>query len=421
LPRTMGRVLSGWCEFPNLASSADRSPPRHCTGIIAMPGFSQSRRLAIARMSAAVSLPLLGWSSEAQAGTPLENAFDRLVRAEGYKDDAPGLAVMVQQPGQPAFIRCAGAATLKEPRPVTSKTMFELASVSKPITATAILTLHDQRKLAISDDVRKVLPELPEYDRKHPIRIRDLLLQISGLASYMDIANVPAKNKGYWVNEDYVGEFARQNIPQSFPTGEKFEYNNTNYVLLAVIIARVSGKSYGTYLREAIFDPAGMQTAFVSEGPGSVPAVDGRVDAIGYSMQDGQWQERWGLPPARQEKLLTAGDGSIWCSAEDMAAWDLALNNGKLLRPPTAKMAITPSRTRDGKTNDYGCGWSLDYENPERVRGFWHSGGWGGFGTYYYHDLQTRRTIVLLGNGRPLNSDKVWYALTEIVEKHGSK
>ncbi len=196
-----------------------------------------SRRDALHRLAAGTALAAALTPSRACAARKLDDPFDRLVRSEGFTDDGPGLAVLAQQRGQPAFMRCVGLATLKDRMPVTPQTMFELASVSKTMTATAVLMLQEQEKLRISDDVRKFIPELPEYNKRQPIRIQDLLQHTSGLASYFDIQDVPQKNEGYWVNADYVGEFARQNIPLDFPTGQKHAYNNTNYLLAAVVIA----------------------------------------------------------------------------------------------------------------------------------------------------------------------------------------
>ena len=382
---------------------------------------SISRRSALRTLSAFAGLHAAGADLLADpAPTPLEKAFDELVAREGFTSDGPGLAVMSRQSGGPrhgqVFVRGVGLARLKDRTPVTPDTMFELASVSKIMTATAVLQLHDQKKLAVTDDIRKHIPELPEYSRAQPIRIRDLLQHTSGLASYFDFQDVPAKNQEYWVNDDYIGEFARQKIPQSFPTGARYEYNNSNYLVLAVLIARVSGKSYGGFLRESIFGPAGMKTAFVSEGPGSIPKVAGREDAIGYVEADGGWREEWSVPPHRQEKLLTCGDGSIWCSARDMAAWDAFVHGGQMLKPATVKLALTPSKTRDGKTNGTGLGWALYYEGAKPA-GYWHNGGWGGFGTYYYHDIASGRSIAMLGNGRPLDMDKFWYALTTLLDQ----
>src|SRR5436190_7237918 len=107
--------------------------------------FSAGRRRAISRIAAAVALPFVASPSASHA--KLDDTFDRLARAEGYDDAGPGLAVAIQERGQPVFSRCIGLATLHDRRPVTPKTMFELASVSKPITATAVLTLHERKQL----------------------------------------------------------------------------------------------------------------------------------------------------------------------------------------------------------------------------------------------------------------------------------
>jgi CubicO group peptidase (beta-lactamase class C family) len=378
-----------------------------------MSRLDVSRRQALAAIAGSLSFAL--GTRRASAASPIDREFQKLVAAEGFTSDGPGLVVMSRRNKEEPFFGCVGLATLHDQRPVTPQTMFELASVSKIITACATLILHDQKKLFVTDEVRKHLPEFPEYGKSQPIRVRDLLQHTSGLPSYMDFTDVPSKNDGYWVNDDYVAYFAKQKPALTFPAGARHEYNNTNFLLLAAIIARVTGKRYGAFLKEAIFEPAGMKTAFVSEGPGSVPPVNGRVDAIGYAQNEGKWDEAWGLQPRRRETLLTCGDGAIWCSAEDMAGWDAFVHSGKMLKPATAKMALTPTKTRDGNTGN-GLGWALYYEGS-KLAGYGHNGGWGGFGTYYYHDIASSRTIVMLGNGRPLDMDKFWYSLTAILDK----
>lgn len=391
-----------------------------------MSQILQSGRRAFLQAAAAASASLLSATPHGLAESPLDRPVDDLVKSLGFSGDEPGLAVLIQEAGQPPFMRCVGLARLHDRRTVTPQTMFELASVSKPMTAAAILWLHEQGKLDIADDIRKPLPEMPLYDKKRPIKIRDLLHHVSGLASYLDFKNVPAKNKDaegkeYWLSSDYVGEFARQKIPLDFPTGQKYEYNNTNYTLLAVIIERITGKSYGKFMREAIFSPAGMKSAFVNEGPGSVPDSNTRIDAIGYEWKRGEWSESWGAPPHRKETLLTVGDGAIWCSLEDLAAWDRAIVNKALLRAETWKPALSPSTTLDGATNPYGLGWRLYYSKPSKLNGFGHTGSWGGFGTYYYHDLNKKRTIAYLSNGRDFDGDKLWESLDGLADKHGLK
>ena len=352
----------------------------------------------------------------------LAAVIDDLVRENGFTADKPGLAVVVYQPGRLHFQKGYGLANLDKQIPVTPRTLFELASVSKTFTATAVLILHDRGKLSVHDDVRQYLPELPEYRKDRPVRISDLLQHTSGLPDYMDFEDVPQRHKGYWVNEDYAGEFARQRrkFPLQFPPGEKYEYNNTNFMLLALIVERVSGVSFGTFLRDEVFGPAGMKDSFVYEGPDAVPAhpAPGCVNAVGYEKgkKKGRWEAAWGAPPFRHEELLTVGDGAVWTNLEDMARWDAALRAGKLLKPETMRLALTPSKTRDGKTNDYGFGWGL-YFDHDKLIGYGHDGSWGGFRTSYYRSLAADRTTVLLSNRGDFDPDKFWYALDAVVEK----
>ena len=147
--------------------------------------------------------------NNAVADDQLTEAIDRLAASEGITDDGPGVAVLVFQPGKINFRKGYGLADLKSEAPITTRTMFELASISKQFTATAILILHERGALSVDEDVRKYLPELPVY-RSGPIRIRDLLTHTSGLPDYMKFDDPPARHSTYWVNEDYIGGIARQ-------------------------------------------------------------------------------------------------------------------------------------------------------------------------------------------------------------------
>jgi CubicO group peptidase (beta-lactamase class C family) len=218
-----------------------------------------------------------------------------------------------------------------------------------------------------------------------------------------------------------VREFSkRQNdMPLAFPTGQRYAYNNTNYLLLASVIERVSKKSYGDFLHEAIFTPAVMKDSFVNENPETVPQESKRcVHAIGYEKgENPPWKAAWETPPARQEKLLTVGDGSVWTNLSDMANWDRALRNRKLIKNQTMQLALTPSKTHDGKTNNYGFGWTV-YPGDAGLNGFGHEGAWGGFKTSYYRLLIADRTTVILSNRGDFDPDKFWYALNDVIEKH---
>lgn len=366
----------------------------------------------------------LAVGGDISADEKLTRAIDRLARNEDFTEGDPGVAVWVYQPGRINFRKGYGLADLKSETPITPHTMFELASVSKAFTATAILILHERGVVSVDDDVRKHLPELPAY-RSKPMRIRDLLNHTSGLPDYMEFDDPVARHRTYWVNEDYTGEFARQQkeFPLEFTPGLKYEYSNSNYLLLATIIARVSKKSFGTFLRDEIFVPVGMKHTFVYESPQSVPqpAPAGCLRAVGYQEgKKGSWKAGWGAPPARSERYLSAGDGGVWSNLEDMAAWDAAQRAGAMLQPATRAFAFTPTHTQDGKKNDYGCGWEVEFKNGKMI-GYGHDGSWDGFRTMYWRDLSTDRTTVLLGNRDDFDPYDILESLDELIEEHAAK
>ena len=163
-----------------------------------------------------------------------------------------------------------------------------------------------------------------------------MLQHVSGLPSYFDLESVPKGNKRYWVNADYLPAMGKAQL--DFPIGQKYEYNNTNYMLMALVIERAAKKPFGEVMRDEIFVPAGMKNTFVHSGPGSIPKNTAPPcnDAIGYERNDGSWVATWGLPPAfREADHLEVGDGAIWSTLEDMANWDAALHTNKLLKPAT--------------------------------------------------------------------------------------
>lgn len=346
------------------------------------------------------SCGLMLGATEVRAQTPqraprLDAAIDELVAKNGIRPNGPGVAIFVRQPGHVHFMKGYGLANLKTRVAVTPQTRFYLASLSKSFTATAILILHERGRLSIHDHVRAYLPELPVYGPV--IRVQDLLHHVSGLPEYLDLKNVPMHHRGYWVDEDYLAEFSRRRLPLRFATGEKYEYSNTNYLLLALIVKRVAKKSFGVFLPDEVFVPAGMKHAFVHEIhnpvlPRSTPDV---VDAIGYERgsQGEAWRESWGTPPFRNEALATVGDGGIWCNLEDLARWDAAMRQGKLLKPATMQLALTQSQTSDGKKNNYGFGWSLYFNKTGKMIGYGHRGLWRGFRANYYDYLLEDRPL----------------------------
>lgn len=401
--------------FPSFGGSAGASPSRtNC-------------RSACRCLLVVLLLLLMPYEAQAQVeriSNELVSAIDRLAEKNGITRETPGLALLIYQPGRLRYAKGYGLANVERKERITQETMFELASVTKTLTATAVLILHDRSKLSIQDDIRKHLPELPDYQPGHPIRIRDLLHHTSGLPDYMSFEGVKSRHRhSYLVNDDFLPLFAEQKAQFSldFPTGQKYEYNNTNFMLLATIIERVSHDPFAKFMRDELFAPAGMEHTFIYNEPKAAPEHRGPHNhAVGYEWNKDKerWVASWGTPPARHESLLSVGDGGIWTCLDDMFKWDAALRAGKFLKSQTWKLAFSPSKTSDGKTNGYGLGWSVYYDDPKNLYGYGHDGSWGGFRTTYYRYLTADRTTVLLSNRGNFDTDKFWTDLDQTIDKH---
>ena len=236
----------------------------------------------------------------------LKAAVAKLVQDTGIRSSEPGIAVLAVTPGRILLMEGYGLANIASKEVITPCTRFDLASVSKTFTSTAVLILQERGLLSIDDDVRKYLPELPQYPNG-PLRVRDLLHHISGLTDYLELDSISKSNKLYWVNTDYLAALAKAKL--DFPIGQKYEYNNTNYMLLALVVERVAKKPFGEVLRDEIFLPAGMKNTFVYSSPASIPenATPPCNNAVGYENEKKRWVARWGFP--RPSAGRTPGSG----------------------------------------------------------------------------------------------------------------
>jgi CubicO group peptidase (beta-lactamase class C family) len=370
---------------------------------------------ALACVCVLLSQPVSAQSDAAVGSRALKTAVAKLVRDTGIRSGEPGIAVLAMRAGRVLLMEGYGLADIARKEAITTCTRFELASVSKSITATAALILQERGLLSIDDDVRKFIPELPRY-ANGPLRIRDMLQHVSGLTDYLQLESVPKSNKTYWVNADYLAALGK--APLDFAIGQKYEYNNTNYMLMAIVIARAAGKPFGDVLRDEIFLPAGMNNTFVYSGPASIPADAAPPcnNAVGYEKENGKWVASWGFPPGyKQPDHLEVGDGAIWSNLEDMAKWDAALRTNKLIKPATMKLALAGSKPNKG----YGLGWHLYREDDGSLYGYGHDGYWEGFNTMYYNYLTGNHSIVLLSNrGKAIDLDEFWEKLSGLIDSH---
>lgn len=302
--------------------------------------------------------------------------IDELMRA--YSGDVPGASVLVLRDGEPVVRASYGLADMEAHVPATPTTNYRLASVTKQFTAAAILLLAEDGRLQLDDRIRKWLPSLPKAAER--VTIRHLLTHTSGLIDYEDV--IPKTFKPQLHDADVVRLLESQDRTY-FAPGSDYRYSNSGYALLAVIVERVSGKTFATFLRERIFQPLGMSnTVAFEEG---ISTVSNR--AFGYSEEQG----RWGRTDQSQTSAVL-GDGGIYSSIDDLAKWDAALYDGRLLRPTSLQAAFKPATRTDEPDVEYGFGWRITGET------LWHSGETMGFRNVIVRYPKRKLTVVVLTN-----------------------
>jgi len=328
-------------------------------------------------------------------GNNFAAALDSIYADAGIKADTPGAAVMVIEHGVVVFSKCAGLARLTDKKAITRQTTFDLCSMGKQFTGAAILRLYEQGKLDLDDDIRKFIPEMPVYNANNPIRILDVARMTSGLPDVMYAENVKSKNPDYLTNEDFAGEFARQQdkFPLKYPTGQGYEYSNTGYMVLGLIVERASKQSYSAFMKKEFFEPLGMKTAGVNDTSSYAPSNP----AFSYVREKDVFRFGWGPASITHERLLPVGHGGVCASLDDMERWDAGWRQGKIIKPATQKQALVPSTYGDNLPNVYAFGWGLTVAEG-RLQIMEHNGNYAGFLTNIVRDVPEQRTLVVLCN-----------------------
>ena len=324
----------------------------------------------------------------ATAGGPRVTADDlRLVDSlfSAYSGSAaPGASVVVIADGRVVVRRAYGMADLEHHVAATPETDYRLASVSKQFTAMAVMLLARDGKLRYDQSVRDFLPELPAAAQ--PATVRHLLNHTSGLWDYEDL--VPESRTAQLDDRDVLGLLATKDSVY-FTAGTQYRYSNSGYVLLGLIVARVSGMSFPEFLRTRIFQPLGMSASVAHvEGSDTIPRR-----AYGYSPRGGTF-----VQTDQSVTSATLGDGGIYTNVDDMVRWDQALSGGStaLVDAAALELATTPPKLPAGADTQYGFGWFVDrYRGEKRWR---HTGETSGFRNAIQRFQDRRLTVIVLTN-----------------------
>lgn len=323
----------------------------------------------------AMTLLLGGCASGAR---PVD-ATDTLMQR--YAGDVPGASLLVLKDGKPIVRRGYGLANLEDGERATPTTNYRLASVSKQFTAAAILLLAEDGHLHLDDPVRRWLPTLPQTTAA--VTLRQLLDHTGGLVDYEDL--IPPGTTAQ-VSDDDALRLLSATPKIYFAPGSAYRYSNSGYVLLGLVAERASGMSLPLYLEQRIFRPLHMDHTLLYEH-GKGPEVANR--AYGYSEEHGQW--------TRTDQSVTSatrGDGGIYSSIDDLAKWDAALYDDRLLSAASRRLAFSPHMKVTGEPYEasYGYGWRITGDT------LWHSGESIGFRNVIVRWPQQRLTVILLSN-----------------------
>lgn len=321
---------------------------------------------------------------------------DALMRK--YDGAVPGASLLVMRDGIPVVRRAWGMADLDARVPATPETNYRLASVTKQFTASAILLLAQEGRLSLDDPVRKWLPSLPTA--VDSVTIRNLLTHTSGIVDYEDVMD-PADTAQ--VHDADVLRLLEKQDSTYFKPGTSYRYSNSGYSLLALIVERASGKRFARFLHDQIFEPLGMRNTVAYERGISVVAKR----AFGHTMTNGAWRRR-----DQSTTSAVLGDGGIYSSIDDLAKWDAALYDSRLLSDESRRLAFTPHATTDKPDVQYGYGWRITGET------LWHSGETAGFRNVIVRYPSRRLTVVMLTNRDDPEPYETALAIAKIFIEH---
>ena len=340
-----------------------------------------------------VVLSLSSTVSTQVSSSAIDSLFSKFDSAQD-----PGCAVVVIKDGKAVFEKGYGVAELRTQLKIEPETNFRLASVTKQFTAMAIMLLVHDGKLRYEERLTDIFPGFPAYGKG--ITVRQMLNHTSGLIDYEDImvkqyAGVPDE-KIPQIHDAGVLDLLKQQSTTRFVPGTRWEYSNSGYVLLAMVVEKRSGMSFGDFLRERIFQPAGMtHTIAYEKGKNEVAHR-----AYGHTLGAGVWRET-----DQSSTSATLGDGGVYSSIEDLEKWDRALAEHTLLSAKEMEPAListtdangAPLRKLDGQlARLYGFGWFLDAYRGHRR--YWHYGETVGFRTAIERFSDEQLTVIVLAN-----------------------
>lgn len=347
------------------------------------------------------------WAAPASDLTPEQVAsIDRFVNAEMGRERIPGVAIGIYSHGQILMAKGYGLANVELNVPVKPETIFQSGSVGKQFVSTAIMMLVEEGKIGLDDSIVKYFPKAPASWQG--IKVKNLLSHTSGLAEYESGDRIGPAGP-FYLRLDFTEDELLEKVealPIEFKPGDKWAYRNTNYLLLGIMIHKVTGKFYADYLQERIFQPLGMSSTRLISDADIIPNR-----SSGYEINDDKLQNQAWVSPT----FNSTADGALYFNVLDLAKWDEALYGTKLLKQSSLDQIWTVFRLNDGNPNpgDYGFAWDITTINGHKV--IEHGGAWQGFTCHISRYVDDGITVVALTNLSGASPSQIVHVVAGLV------
>ena len=305
--------------------------------------------------------------------------IDRYIHAEMEQQKIPGISLAVVRDGKISILKSYGFANVEHRVPIKPETVFQSGSIGKQFTAAAVMILVQDGKISLNDKISKYFPDAPEAWKD--ITVWHLLTHTSGMGDYPAEINL----RGDYTEEKYFEHFKK--APLNFATGTNWDYSNVGYVILGILIRKVTGMYYADFLQERVFKPLGMTTARAISEDDIVPNR-----ASGYRLSNGELKNQEWVSPSTN----STADGSLYFTILDLAKWDAALYTDELLKQSSRDQIWTPVKLNSGKRKGYGFGWFTEIQHRRRI--VFHGGAWQGFKSFIVRFPDERLSIIFFAN-----------------------
>jgi CubicO group peptidase (beta-lactamase class C family) len=314
----------------------------------------------------------------------LDSVINDMINPSG-----PGCAVLIIKNGEKIYNKGFGVSNLKTGEKISAETNFYLGSLAKQFTAMAILMLVERGLISEEDLIIKYIPELPEYAKE--IKIENLIHHTSGLIDHYSIVGTDT----FGLTNKDVLKILSERDSLLFSPGEKYSYSNPNYVLLSLLVEKVSGMSFTEFMEKNIFNPLAMNTTEILDNPED----EIKYKACGYNIDSSSFIKE------NDYNLFTTGAGGMYSSLEDLYKWDQSLYTEKLVKEETLNKAFTKGRLINDEEIDYGFGWQIDYfllKDSTKVKRIFHTGSLKGFWSFIMRVPEINFSFIILSNRREI-------------------